>query len=84
MLKKLETKLSRMDKKLLSKQNLREISQSATVESGVPQGWSILGPVPFIMFTNDFQDIFPEDVQTSCYADDAQILVSGKTVKEVQ
>ena len=58
------------------------ISNEQTVTSGVPQG-SILGPLMFISFMNDLPENF-----TNCkiisYADDTQLLVSGKNGKEIK
>ena len=54
-------------------------SDQETVESGVPQG-SILGPLLFITCTNDIIEELQEyDIYS--YADDMQILVSGKSVE---
>ena len=58
------------------------ISEESNVTSGVPQG-SILGPIMFIMFTNDLEKIF-NDCKICSYADDTQIIVSGKNEKEVK
>ena len=57
------------------------ISDTATVEAGVPQG-SILGPVLFIAFTADLSTYIPECV-IKAYADDTQFMVEGSTVEEV-
>ena len=57
-------------------------SSIETTEAGVPQG-SILGPILFITFTADFHLSFPNCSITS-YADDTQILVSGKTKKDLK
>ena len=58
-------------------------SETATVTSGVPQG-SILGPILFIIFTNDLITAFKNDTQVVSYADDTQLLETGKTVEEVK
>lgn len=56
-------------------------SEQETVESGVPQG-SILGPLLFITCTNDIMKELQE-YDTYTYADDMQILIKGKNVKEL-
>lgn len=57
-------------------------SLEETVTSGVPQG-SILGPILFICFTNDMQEIF-KNCKVMSYADDTQILVSAKSSTQVK
>lgn len=51
------------------------------VESGVPQG-SILGPLLFITCTNDISEELAE-YDIFSYADDMQIVVKGKSVKNL-
>ena len=58
-------------------------SQEETVYSGIPQG-SILGPLLFLCFTNDFHDQFNEDFKTIAYADDTQIIVEAKTLTQLK
>ena len=56
-------------------------SDIENVESGVPQG-SILGPLLFITCTNDiFKHL--EEYEIFTYADDMQIVIEGKNVKEL-
>ena len=40
--------------------------------SGVPQG-SILGPMLFLLFINDLQDVISSSTLTGLYADDARL-----------
>ena len=58
------------------------LSDKCVVESGVPQG-SILGPVLFIAFTTDFSKHF-KDTKITAYADDTQLLVVGKNIREMK
>ena len=56
-------------------------SKIENVESGVPQG-SILGPLLFITCTNDMLKEL-EEYDIYSYADDVQIVIKGKDVKEL-
>ena len=58
------------------------LSDEEQVESGVPQG-SILGPLLFITCTDDLS-IQLDQFETYSYADDTQILVTGKTIEDIQ
>ena len=58
------------------------VSSIREIEHGVPQG-SILGPLLFILFINDMPNIFP-GAQFILYADDANIIIKGKTIKEIE
>ena len=49
---------------------------------GVPQG-SILGPLLFILYINDIPNINKE-CTFIFYADDANILISGQTIAEIE
>ena len=60
----------------------KTISDQQNVDSGVPQG-SILGPLLFIITTNDISKAL-EQYDISIYADDMQILVKGKDLKHMQ
>ena len=59
-----------------------KISDKYPVFCGVPQG-SILGPILFLIFFNDFKDtlLFSDVVQ---FADDTVIYVAGKNVDEIE
>ena len=60
----------------------RRLSSPHSITAGVPQG-SILGPLLFILFTNDL----PLDVSKSTvkiYAEDTTQVSLGRTVKEVE
>ena len=47
-------------------------SKIASVNSGVPQG-SILGPLLFVLFTNDISEVITEGTNIALYADDTKI-----------
>lgn len=57
-------------------------SDALGVSMGVPQG-SILGPLLFIIFMNDFAAIANENKIVVNYADDTTLLVNAKTFPEV-
>ena len=46
--------------------------KTVCVKSGVPQG-SVLGPILFILFINDVNDILVDDVSCKLYADDLKL-----------
>jgi hypothetical protein len=50
-------------------------SDWATVTSGVPQG-SLLGPILFVIFINDFPNVVSDASQTALYADDSKLYKS--------
>ena len=58
------------------------ISTTNDLQHGVPQG-SILGPLLFILFINDMPNIFP-GAHFILYADDANIIIKGKTTKDIE
>ena len=57
-------------------------SNFLSVEIGVPQG-SILGPLLFILYINDFPHVF-EHITTYLYADDTALFIEGKDEKKIQ
>ena len=60
------------------------MSEEEIVQAGVPQG-SILGPILFIIFTHDFQkELNQPNIQITAYADDTQLIASGKTYTEIK
>ena len=58
-------------------------SKSSPTSTGVPQG-SILGPLLFICFTNDFPEIFDSTCKVNAYADDTQLLITANTLPELK
>ena len=57
-------------------------SSEHTVTSGVPQG-SILGPILFIIFTNEMAENL-SNCKIMSYADDTQLIVTGNTRMQVK
>ena len=60
----------------------KHTSEEETTLSGVPQG-SILGPILFIIFTNDLADEFTTCKMIS-YADDCQLIVDADSMPELK
>ena len=57
-------------------------STTAKLSYGVPQG-SVLGPLLFIVYINDMPTINPL-AKFILYADDANIIMTGNTIQEIQ
>ena len=62
--------------------NNNNLSDKLAPRRGVPQG-SILGPLLFLLFFNDFVAHIGNDVVCLLYADDATLLVRGSDYTEV-
>jgi hypothetical protein len=58
-------------------------SKEETVLSGIPQG-SILGPLLFLVFSNDLAEVFTEETKMVAYADDSQLVVNAKNMTELK
>ena len=58
-------------------------SKDEPVLSGVPQG-SILGPLLFLMFTNDLSQEFEKQCQIFSYADDTQLIITAPNREELK
>ena len=56
-------------------------SSWSPVTFGVPQG-SILGPILFLLFINDFPDVIPESTSTGLYADDIKLYREISTLED--
>jgi retron-type reverse transcriptase len=56
--------------------SISTVSEWKTVRFGVPQG-SVLGPLLFNVYVNDFPDTLKDIAHTVLYADDTTILVTS-------
>jgi len=58
------------------------MSNPVDISIGVPQG-SVLGPLLFLLFSNDIVNFVP-GARINCYADDVVVYVDGKDIDEVK
>uniref|UniRef100_A0A1B6EI60 Reverse transcriptase domain-containing protein n=1 Tax=Cuerna arida TaxID=1464854 RepID=A0A1B6EI60_9HEMI len=58
-------------------------STPLTMTRGVPQG-SVLGPILFILLTNDFPNYIQCYAQTMLYADDTSLLIANKDPNSIE
>ena len=58
-------------------------STEEMVYSGIPQG-SIVGPLLFLCYTNDFHEEFTNECKTYAYADDTQMIIEATNLKQLQ
>ena len=59
------------------------VSTEEKVTSGVPQG-SIIGPLLFLCFTNDLAAEFDGKCKIVSYADDTQLIIDAKNIKQLE
>ena len=58
-----------------------DISETLPINIGVPQG-SVLGPLPFLIYINDFHNIVTySDIHH--FADDTNLLYASKSIKDI-
>ena len=58
-------------------------SKEEIVHSGIPQG-SIVGPLLFLCYTNDFHEALSDECQTFAYADDTQLVIKASNLKQLR
>lgn len=70
---------------MYTKKNTTSIARSPSlpITRGVPQG-SVMGPILFILFTNDLPKYLHEYGQTMMYADDTALLVTEKQTNRLE
>jgi ribonuclease HI len=59
-----------------------ELSDSYQIENGVPQG-SVLAPILFLIFINDFPTLDTNTASSSIFADDCTIWQSGRRLDKI-
>lgn len=75
--------LHREQKVTILKQGIKYKSPSKPITVGVPQG-SILGPLLFILYINELPNVVGcESLSLTNYADDTNILITGKNFEDV-
>ena len=58
-------------------------SKEEIAHSGIPQG-SIVGPLLFLCYTNDFHEELTSECRTFAYADDTQLVIEATNLKQLQ
>ena len=58
----------------------KHVSTSTEIKSGVPQG-SIIGPLLFLIFTNDLPSNFTDKCRIMSYADDTQLIIEAENLQ---